>query len=301
LPDLLRLVVQVQVAQIDHEIAQCVGEVSVEGVRVSGAMGLQARRHGYLQLAEPVRFIHSWERDATLRLRAGDAEVVDVYDQQGRIIPGAPEEVIEGGAQLAVALLAGSQDVVLMARSRDHVRELSRRVRDELVRLGVVDGGRSVRLAEGSRAGVHALVINRVNDHRAGLANGDIVRIEAIEDDGRVRIRKATGRDPVTGEPRFARRDITYGSLRQFDAAYARTVHTAQGGQGTTGICVVTGDEDRQWLYPAMTRGTDANYAFVMTSSPRASDGCRARAGRGDRALRLAGGLPRGPALRRLS
>jgi hypothetical protein len=61
-------------------------------------------------------------------------------------------------------------------------------------------------------------------------------------------------------------------ALRQADPAYARTVHTAQGGQGTTGLAVVTGNEDRQWLYPALTRGTDANYALVMTDSPRMSD-----------------------------
>jgi hypothetical protein len=159
-----------------------------------------------------------------------------------------------------------------MARSRDHVREMSRRVRDELTRLGVVDGGRTVPLAEGARAGVHDLVVNRKNDHRAGLANGDVVRVEEIGEDGQVLVRKATGRDPVTGAPVFSGGAIARGSLRQFDSAYARTVHTAQGGQGTIGIAVVTGDEDRQWFYPAMTRGTDANYAFVMNGSPRKSD-----------------------------
>jgi hypothetical protein len=38
-----------------------------------------------------------------------------------------------------------------------------------------------------------------------------------------------------------------------------------------TGIALVTGNEDRQWLYPAMTRGTDANTAFVATT-PKAAD-----------------------------
>ena len=33
-----------------------------------------------------------------------------------------------------------------------------------------------------------------------------------------------------------------------------------------TGIALVTGTEDRQWLYPAMTRGTDTNLAFVFTT-----------------------------------
>jgi hypothetical protein len=33
-----------------------------------------------------------------------------------------------------------------------------------------------------------------------------------------------------------------------------------------TGIALVTGTEDRQWLYPAMTRGADANLAYVFTT-----------------------------------
>ena len=41
---------------------------AVEG---GGGMMLLARRQGYVQLAEPQRFTHTWERDATLRLRAG--------------------------------------------------------------------------------------------------------------------------------------------------------------------------------------------------------------------------------------
>ena len=244
----------------------------LQAVTEGGAMGLQARQHGFLQLAEPVRFTSQWERDATLRLRAGDASVVGVYDQQARIRGGSPEEVLEDAAQTAVTLLADGQDAILMARSRDHVRELSRRVRDELLRLGLVDGGRTVPLAEGARASVRDLVVIRANDHMAGLANGDIVRVEAIEDDGEVLVRKATGRDPVTGAPVFAGKAMRRTALKQADSAYARTVHTAQGGQGTAGLAVVTGNEDRQWLYPATTRGTDANYLFVMTDSPRKSD-----------------------------
>jgi hypothetical protein len=38
------------------------------------------------------------------------------------------------------------------------------------------------------------------------------------------------------------------------------------------GIALVTGTEDRQWLYPAMTRGTDTNLAFVFTTPPRPAD-----------------------------
>jgi hypothetical protein len=54
--------------------------------------------------------------------------------------------------------------------------------------------------------------------------------------------------------------------------AYAITGHSAQGATVHTGIALVTGNEDRQWLYPAMTRGTDANLAFVFTTPPKVAD-----------------------------
>src|SRR5271165_377844 len=55
---------------------------AVEG---GGAMMLLADRLGYVQLAEPVRFAAAWEREASLRLRRGDATALDQYDQHGRI------------------------------------------------------------------------------------------------------------------------------------------------------------------------------------------------------------------------
>ena len=61
---------------------------AVEG---GGAMMLLADRLGYVQLAEPVRFIAGWERGASLRLRQGDATALDEYDQHGRI-RGAPPD-----------------------------------------------------------------------------------------------------------------------------------------------------------------------------------------------------------------
>jgi hypothetical protein len=39
-----------------------------------------------------------------------------------------------------------------------------------------------------------------------------------------------------------------------------------------TGIALVTGTEDRHWLYPAMTRGTNTNLAFVFTTPPKPAD-----------------------------
>ena len=39
-----------------------------------------------------------------------------------------------------------------------------------------------------------------------------------------------------------------------------------------TGLAVITGTEDRQHAYVALTRGTDANLAYVFTTSPKRAD-----------------------------
>ena len=63
-----------------------------------------------------------------------------------------------------------------------------------------------------------------------------------------------------------------YRGYQSCDLAYAVTGHSAQGGTVHSGIALVTGSEDRQWLYQAMTRGTDANLAFVFTKPTRPAD-----------------------------
>lgn len=154
---------------------------AVEG---GGAMMFLANRLGYVQLAEPVRFIAEWERQASLRLRQGDATALDDYDQHGRI-RGAPlAEAMDQAARAYVASYLAGQDVILTAADWARCRELSARIRDDLIHLGLVDGARSVRIAEGAEASPGDLIICRQNDHavKAGepgraLANGDILRI----------------------------------------------------------------------------------------------------------------------------
>jgi len=78
--------------------------------------------------------------------------------------------------------------------------------------------------------------------------------------------------DRATGQRRFTDRAFRFPGYRSAELAYAVTGHSAQGGTVHTGIALVTGVEDRQWLYPAMTRGTDANLAFVFTTPARPAD-----------------------------
>src|SRR5690348_1835102 len=248
---------------------------AVEG---GGAMMLLADRLGYVQLAEPVRFEAAWERAASLRLRSGDATALDDYDQHGRIRGAPPEQAMDQAARAYIATYLTGRPVILMAADWACCRELSRRIRDDLIHLGLVDAGRTIRIADGAEASAGDLIICRANDHHleAGepgraLANGDILRIEAITPRG-VMVRRLLGPDRATGQRRFTDRAFPYDGYQTADLAYAITGHSAQGATVHTGIALVTGTEDRQWLYPAMTRGTDANLAYVFTTPPMVAD-----------------------------
>ena len=248
---------------------------AVEG---GGAMTLLADRLGYVQLAEPVRFKAAWEREASLRLRRGDATALDDYDQHGRIRGAPPDQAMDQAVHAYVASYLAGRDVLLMAADWARCRELSARIRDDLIHLGLVDAIRTVRIAEGAEASAGDLIICRRNDHRleAGepgraLANGDILRIEAITSSG-LMVRRLLEADPATGQRRFTDRAFCYADYQTSDLAYAITGHSAQGATVHTGIALVTGNEDRHWLYPAMTRGTDANLTFVFTTPPKVAD-----------------------------
>ena len=78
----------------------------------------------------------AWEQAASLRLRDGDATVLAEYDQHGRIIGGDPEQMMDAAAAAYVALTTGGTDTLLMAADHALRRELYRRIRDDLIRLG---------------------------------------------------------------------------------------------------------------------------------------------------------------------
>jgi ATP-dependent exoDNAse (exonuclease V) alpha subunit len=159
----------------------------LQAVENGGGMSLLAEALGYARLAQPVRFRHQWEQAASLRLREGDSSVLADYDQHGRIIGEDPEQTMDAAAAAYVALTASGTDTLLMAADHELRRELSRRIRDDLIRLGIVRPGPAVTIVDGTRASPGDLIICTRNDHivEAGepgrtLANGDLLRIEAI-------------------------------------------------------------------------------------------------------------------------
>ncbi len=208
----------------------------------------------------------------------GSSCVLAEYDRRGRIRGGDPEQMMDAAAAACLALSLDGTDTLLMAADHALRRELSRRVREDLVRLGVVAPGPAVRIADGAAASAGDLIICTRNDHsiEAGepgrtLANGDLLRIEAVAGNGLI-VRRALDADPRTGQRRWTSQPFLYAGYGSAELGYAVTDHVAQGRTVTAGLAVITGTEDRQHAYVALSRGTSSNSAYVFTVSPKRAD-----------------------------
>jgi conjugative relaxase-like TrwC/TraI family protein len=259
-----------------------------------GGLSLITRSQEHVQLAEPKRFAAGWEAGASLRVRAGDTSILDEYEQQGRIRGGGTlDEVMDQASRQFLAGYLQGKDVLLMAQSNEHAREMSARIRDELQHLGLVGRGPEASLREGAKASAGDLIVTRQNDHRLGITNGDAWRVEHVDGET-VTMRKMLDADRETGERRFAEETVVYKAAKEgadlayaenparedeqreatrpADLGYSITGHTGQGRTVWQGNALFTGTENRNWAYPALTRGTHANYAWVVGQPPKVAD-----------------------------
>src|SRR5205823_4295829 len=117
----------------------------------------------------------------------------------------------------------------------------------------------AITIAGGTRASPGDLIICTRNDHatEAGepgrtLANGDLLRIDAVTGGGLL-VRRALDAGPRTGQRRWTARAFLYAKYQDAELGYAVTDHAAQGRTVHTGLAVITGTEDRQHAYVALT------------------------------------------------
>ena len=143
---------------------------------------------------------------------------------------------------------------------------------------GRIYGGKPEQMMDAAAASAGDLIICTRNDHRVqagepgrALANGDLLRIEAVTADGLL-VRRALDADPATGQRRWTDRHFVFNVCQDAELGYAITDHAAQSRTVTAGLAVITGTEDRQHGYVALSRGTETNLAYVFTHSPKTAD-----------------------------
>lgn len=241
----------------------------LQSVDAGGSFGmLVADRDDAPELVDVHRFVHEWEKTASLDLRHGRTRVIDTYAGHGRVSDGDAEDMIDAAYTAWRADRDAGRASVLIAETREDVTALNARARADLILAGKIKPGREVALAEGTSAGVGDTVITRHNDRRlrtgtgrGWVRNGERWQITDVRDDGSITIRKSGRR---------------FGSIvlpadyvtEHVDLGYAVTAHRAQGITVDTAHVLVEPSSTRENVYVAMTRGRESNHAYVVLDCP---------------------------------
>jgi len=243
-------------------------------VGAGGGMDLLAQSGACYELAEARRFNQEWERDASLRLRAGDETVLREYHQRGRLLDSGTREQAETAAAHAwLADTLGGHHCLLLVDTNLQAARLSAELRAELVRLGRVDEHGVPLGMQGTFAGVGDLVQARwngwdlagVEGNRRGPINRETYRVTATRDDGGLEVAPITGRG-ADGETHGDRIVLPVGYVAEhLVLGYASTVHAAQGATVNTTHTVITPRTGPAALYVGMSRGRDSNTVHVTT------------------------------------
>lgn len=213
------------------------------------------------------RFTHAWEKSTSLQLRHGDTDAIDALIAHDRVIGGEQDTMVDEAYAAWRQDSQAGRASILVAETHDLVTELNNRARLDLIQDGTVRGPGEIALHDGTAASVGDTVITRRNDRRlrgrsGWVRNGDRWTITRLREDGSVQVRPAGHR---FGGGIVLPADYV---AEHVELGYAVTAHRAQGVTVDTAHTVVTATTTRENFYVAMTRGRDANHAYVATDRP---------------------------------
>jgi len=216
-------------------------------------------RYGGIELDRVHRFRHHWERQASLRLRAGDPGVLTEYQQRGRLHDGTPEQMETEIINAWQEARSRGETVALMANSTDTVTRLNRLAQHTRLTIGELDAtAPSMRIGE-EKMLVGDEVVTRRNDRTISTDLGLMVKnrdhwtITTIHPDHSVTLVGRTGR---------VRLPTDY-VAEHVELGYAQTSHANQGRTVATALLLIDTPTDSRGVYTPMTRGRDTNHAYV--------------------------------------
>ena len=216
--------------------------------------------HGAIELDRVHRFANPWEREASLRLRRGDEDVLALYESHGRLHGGTRRQMEKAVVDAWWQARAAGRSEAMMAPNNDIVVALNRRAQGRRMAAGEIDASRPS--IEAGPYQVHAgdVVATRKNNRElrtdCGLMvkNRDRWEVEAVHRDGALTV---SGR---TGSVRLPAHYVA----DHVELAYAQTGHGAQGRNVDDSFLLLDGPADMRSVYVPMTRGRRRNEAFVV-------------------------------------
>jgi conjugative relaxase-like TrwC/TraI family protein len=239
---------------------------------------LRSRR---IDLTELHRFTHAWEAAATLRLRDGDPDVLDVYAEHGRIHPEtSSEDAADAVFERWRHASEQGADVLMLARSWTDVTALNNRARVVGIATGAITGPdlavitsrtpstKGQAEVRGWRAGDVLIAKKNTTTITIGpdtLRNSDRFRVLAAAGDGGLLVEDLRGRGTTTLPTGYLAKHAEYG--------WAATIDGAQGATADIGIVLARTGLDQEHLYVAMTRGRYENHVHTTPDAPEGDAG----------------------------
>lgn len=242
----------------------------LDAVGAGGLFRQLIGEHGAHELHEVHRFRAEWEREASLKLRDGDAAAFDAYNDRGRVHAGTWEEMQALAAERYLSDVVGGKDALLITGTNDSAATLSAMIRGRLVELGRVEaepvaylgGARPQEVSIGDR------VQTRLNDYRARVDRGQDATSEPNPVTNRA-LYTVVGKHAESGAllvrdqdgatahllPEYVREHVTL--------AYAVTEHASQGVTVQRGHYLPDRDATREGAYPGLTRGAEENHVYL--------------------------------------
>ncbi len=216
--------------------------------------------HGALRLTELVRFTDRAEGSASLALREGHTSALGFYLDQRRIHVGDATTMADDLFASWSADRAGGLDAIMLAPTRELVADLNQRARTQ--RLADTEPGREIELADGNQASAGDTIITRTNNRKLRVSptdwvkNGDRWTILDVDVQRGLYVRHTESGRHVQLPTDYVAESVELG--------YATTTHTAQGVTADTMHGMLTGNESRQQAYTMLTRGREANHAYLV-------------------------------------
>lgn len=226
-----------------------------------GMFGHLVNTHGATELEQVHRFRHEWERRASLQLRNGNPQALTEYERHGRLHGGSSLEMESRIVGAWWAARQRGETVALMANSNETVTYLNQVAQHLRQHAGQLDSKKGrVRIGD-EILHVGDEVVTRRNDRRLQtdqrhlVKNRDHWTITAIHTDRSVTVTGKTG--TVRLPAGYVAADVRLG--------YAQTSHATQGRTVDTSLLLIDTPTDHAGIYTPMTRGREANHAYVVT------------------------------------
>lgn len=236
----------------------------LSAVEAGGAFSmLVIDRHPTPELVDVRRFSNKWEKAASIELRVGCTDAIDMYIEHGRIRGGSRADMVDALYTAWKRDVAKANTSLMIAGDLATVTELNARARAERVAAGEVTE-HGLMVADGLTAGIGDRVVTRENNRRLTtgrrwVKNGDTWIVTATGNDGSMTVQR-DGRRP--GGQVVLPADYV---CEHVELGYATTAYRAQGRTVDTAHAIVSVTTTREVAYVSATRGKHTNHIYVDT------------------------------------